>query len=305
MNENLNLAEILKDCPKGMELDCLLFENPVKYEGLTKSETYQITIKTLSGEFFYITNKGYLYDRADSKCIIFPKGKTTWEGFVPPCDFKDGDVIYVETKTSRWVSIFKEDTENKIVTYADCNLDTRRLCGTNDFEGVLCLKRIIREIRPATEEEKEKLFKAIKEHGYTWNAVTKTLEKLVEPKFKAGDKIQQKNQHEVCLVSEVCDNHYLLDEKDIALPFFAQDDWELAPDKFDITTLKPFDRVLVRSTLTEKWHIDFFEKIDNVKPIYDTIGMSSGHCIPYNDETKHLLGRVEMEPEFYQVDEYE
>ena len=27
MNENLNLVEILKDCPKGMELDCTMFDN--------------------------------------------------------------------------------------------------------------------------------------------------------------------------------------------------------------------------------------------------------------------------------------
>jgi hypothetical protein len=25
----INVAEILKDCPKGMELDCALFNNPV------------------------------------------------------------------------------------------------------------------------------------------------------------------------------------------------------------------------------------------------------------------------------------
>jgi hypothetical protein len=36
-------------------------------------------------------------------------------------------------------------------------------------------------IRFATEEEKQKLFDAIKENGYKWNAKTKTLEKLPEP----------------------------------------------------------------------------------------------------------------------------
>lgn len=27
MNENLNLVEILKDCPKGMELDCTVYND--------------------------------------------------------------------------------------------------------------------------------------------------------------------------------------------------------------------------------------------------------------------------------------
>lgn len=69
-------------------------------------------------------------------------------------------------------------------------------------------------------------------------------------------------------------------------------------------TLKPFDQVLVRNVLTDKWCIGFFEKIDTEEPKYDTAYSSYHHCIPYNDETKHLLGKAEMEPEYYQVDEY-
>ena len=40
MNEKVDIAEHLKDCPDGMELDCTMFEKPVKYVGLTKSGTY-------------------------------------------------------------------------------------------------------------------------------------------------------------------------------------------------------------------------------------------------------------------------
>ena len=69
--------------------------------------------------------------------------------------------------------------------------------------------------------------------------------------------------------------------------------------------MKPFDKVLVRDTLTNKWHIDLFEKIDTADPKYDTISSSYYYCIPYNDETKHLVGKTDIEPEFYQVDEYD
>ena len=39
-------------------------------------------------------------------------------------------------------------------------------------------------------KEKQKLFDIIKENGYKWNPETKTLEKMIIPKFKVGDKIQ-------------------------------------------------------------------------------------------------------------------
>lgn len=253
MNEKLNLGEILKDCPKGMELDCTTYEG-VTLIHASDGNAYPIKIKTPDGQVS-LDKYGRYSRNKYAKCVIFPKGKNTWEGFVPPCKFNDGDVIYVKTWSNQWVSIFKEDTEKKIVTYADYNLDTRRFCGINDFSGVLCYKRAIRETLLATEEEKEKLFQAIKDNGYKWNAVTKTLEKLEVPKF-------------------------------------------------DPATLKPFDRVLVRNVLTDKWRIGIFEKIDTEEPKYDTVCSSYRHCIPYNDETKHLLGKAEMEPEYYRVDEY-
>lgn len=302
MNENLNLAEILKDFPKGTKLWSPLC-GECELESIEKGNKFLIRVKSFPDwNVLRFLSDGRYFNNG-GECLLFPsRGQRDWSKFQRP--YKDGDVIYVSTRRNSWVSIFKEETEYQIFSYTDLNLDNNNFYCANKEAMALCLHKAILEKRFATEEEKEKLFQAIKDNGYKWNAVTKTLEKLVEPKFKVGDKIQQKNQHEVCLVSEVCDNHYLLDEKDIALPFFAQDDWELAPDKFDITTLKHFDRVLVRDVLTDKWRIGFFEKIDTEEPKYDTAYSSYRHCIPYNDETKHLLGKAEMEPEYYQVDEY-
>lgn len=45
MKNRINVAELLKECPQDMELDCVMFEKPVKYMGLTNSGTY-IKIKT-------------------------------------------------------------------------------------------------------------------------------------------------------------------------------------------------------------------------------------------------------------------
>ena len=72
-------------------------------------------------------------------------------------------------------------------------------------------------------------------------------------------------------------------------------------EKFDINTLHPFDRVLVRDFLNEDWMADFFERIDENDVHYNATCVTSHweQCIPYNDETKHLLGTREDCPEYY------
>ena len=154
----------------------------------------------------------------------------------------------------------------------------------------------------ATDEEKQKLFDIIKANGYKWNAETKTLEKLIKPKFKVGDKIREKNKHEVFLVSEVCDNHYHLDEKDISLPFLMQDDWELVPSKFDISTFKPFDKVLIRNSNKGYWRGQFYMAYGrNEDYPFECTYNCWMQCIPYNDDTKHLVGTTDDCDEFYKT----
>ena len=72
-------------------------------------------------------------------------------------------------------------------------------------------------------------------------------------------------------------------------------------DKFDPNTLKPFDKVLVRDYITDDWQCDIFSYLidgDNVYK-YVTIGSMVKCCIPYNDETKHLVGTNDEAPEYY------
>ena len=54
-------------------------------------------------------------------------------------------------------------------------------------------------------------------------------------------------------------------------------------------TPKPFDKVVVRCGETDKWSIDFFSyKVSNG---YICTGDAwFGYCLPYNEETAHLLG---------------
>ena len=89
-------------------------------------------------------------------------------------------------------------------------------------------------------------------------------------------------------------------------PSKDQRDWSkfTAPwykkDKFDPKTLQAFDRVLVRDDESCKWRIDFYShKSDNMTYPYRCIGKAYTYCIPYNDETKHLVETTDEAPEYY------
>lgn len=69
--------------------------------------------------------------------------------------------------------------------------------------------------------------------------------------------------------------------------------------KFDPNTLQPFDKVLVRDYKDSVWYARFFEREEKVYKT--TSGASWKYCIPYNDETKHLLGTTDEAPEFYKT----
>ena len=185
MENKINIAELLKDCPKGMELDCVIFNDVTLYRIDTSSENeYPIRIETKNGNFLDLTKYGTYSNVEESKCVIFPKGKTTWKGFIPPCKFKDGDVLAEDS----CIFIIQKigDNCNAAKTYCTLHND-----GYFDDGSILYFD--IDSTKLATEEEKEKLFQAIKDNGYHWNEETKTLDKLViKPKFKDGDVIVDK-----------------------------------------------------------------------------------------------------------------
>lgn len=70
-------------------------------------------------------------------------------------------------------------------------------------------------------------------------------------------------------------------------------------EKFDPKTLKPFDKVIVRNG--EEWQCDFFSHMSGGE-IFNKRCIGFGDktiVIPYNNETKHLVGTKEEAPEYY------
>ena len=514
--EKINIAELLKYSPKGMELDCTMYDN-VTLISVLDGLAYPIKIETPDG--MVLLNEYGCYSRNEhAKCIIFPKGKTTWEGFVTPCNFKDGDFLtYHSTvgttifihrnkkdertyKTSFYVGVngrgkllvydkytsialngnaetclaTEEEKEKLLQAIKDngyvWNAETKTLekmavphttkkfyirigeipsdeksavyrgdsvvgyedgvsvydCVETDglyrivmplplkegqgmtYEGMIqeitqcryeienprnvylvsgtevgkghdneplikdvkiledltaqfntkpgntektivktefregdivfsgvSLISILKKIKPskllhsyvstdnngklyineegwtsqnmrhATEEEKQKLFKVINNNGYKWNPVTKTLDRLFETKFKVGDKIKRKDRDKCFLyeISNVYDDSYGLVGFSWVLYMKYQDDYELVPEKFDIKTLKPFDKVLVRNRYKESWiAANFSHYIMDTKEDYPYFASASSFkkCIPY-EGNEHLLGKTDDCDIYYKI----
>lgn len=56
---------------------------------------------------------------------------------------------------------------------------------------------------------------------------------------------------------------------------------------------KPFDKVLVRQSETCKWEASFFSNITDEVHRYRCCGMNYMFCIPYDENTAHLIGTTD------------
>lgn len=262
MKDKINIAELLKDCPKGMALYSPIFGD-VYLDKVRPHLAIVVTTDKEQGDF----KKEFLYDGRygmNGECMLFPsKDKTTWEGFQRP--FKDGDILHVDCtdefddKRHEYIFIFNEIYNCNVYSYCYYYVHN------HFYSKASCLSDNKYPIRFAAEEEKQKLFEAIKENGYKWNAETKTLKRL--PKFKVGD------------------------------------NYELVPNKFDITTLKSFEsKVLVRDYDNRIWIPTFWGKYleDDSNCRYLTTNGCYKYCIPYAGN-EHLLGEADDCDEFYKT----
>jgi hypothetical protein len=287
-----------------MELDCTLFENTsVYFHKVITDVNYPIEIQveypSKELEAFFVNKYGAIYDKPMAKCVIFPKGKTTWEGFVPPTKFKDGDIVATNDSDFIGITTGVEDDEY-LQVYCVINYNNKLTIYTDKKDSWLF-------DRLATEEEKEKLFNKIQEHGYRWNVETKTLEKLVETKFKVGDKIRcERNHSYIYTITGIREeeNKYECGVT-FVLKFSEQDNWELVPEKFDISTLVPFEtKVLVRDHNHLVWIPAIYGYyVNNSITDYPYCIVGGGcyrYLIPY-ENNEHLLGTKKDCDDFYKT----
>ena len=130
------------------------------------------------------------------------------------------------------------------------------------------------------------------------------------------DKIKKESEYSIVIITKHGNNSDIksdgryygeYDDGECTLfPSKDQRDWNkfTAPwykkDKFDPKTLKPFDRVLGRDRIGRTWKCNLFSYITENEPYpYECVENCYEHCIPYNDDTKHLVGTTDEPPEYY------
>ena len=90
----------------------------------------------------------------------------------------------------------------------------------------------------------------------------------------------------------------------LLFPSNKQRDWsKFKPKhpKFNPKTLKPFNKVLARKDRDCIWVCEIFSHISDY--IYGGVYFCGSdiykYCIPYNDDTKYLIGKDDEAPEYY------
>ena len=299
MENKINIAELLKDCPKGTKL-----YSPLCGECRVIKVYNYLGFDVINGtdDVFNFSYDGR-YNLMGECCIFPSKDQRDWSKFELPYEFKDGDIVTWGDRRSSLVACIYKERKNTISFNHHIALYKGGL-------GIIVNGEIILtndKLSLATEEEKQKLFDAIKSHGYNWNAETKTLQKLVEPKFKVGDKIQSVISSSYYTVVDIKNDLYFIksdtEKSPYQVSFSNEINYELVPSKFDINTLKPFDKVLVRHNKDNKWCCSFFSHIDkdlhsHCYKFVTTAGKSYPHCIPYEGNQK-LRGTTNDCDDFY------
>lgn len=292
MEKKINIAELLKDCPKGMKLYSPLCGECKLYD----VNDYNIRIEASNKDTLICLYHDGRYC-ANGEIMLFPKGKTTWEGFQRP--FKDGDVVVAEDDESFQLFLLKHLTHSE----DDNSYDGYCYFGWDFQRNELFEKGNWGFNRLATEEEKQKLLQAIKDNGYKWDSETKTLEKI-KPNFKVGDKIKRKDVDDIYTdeITTVEQTIYTFRSGGFQSIEYIDKNYELIPNKFDITTLKPLEsKVLVRDCVDGMWKPTFWGKyLENSIYSYLTANGCYKQCIPY-EGNEHLLGTSNNCDDFYKI----
>ena len=129
----------------------------------------------------------------------------------------------------------------------------------------------------------------------------------IKPKFKIGDRIKKDKDLISGVITNISDDgSYKVEYQGGGVSYVypaCQDAWELVPNKFDITALIPFEKVLVRHNKDNKWCGSFFSHIDgdfhsHCYKFVTIAGKSYPMCIPY-EGNEHLLGTTDDCDEYY------
>lgn len=186
----MNIAEILKHCPRGTKLYSAVHGEVtlrrVYNEGSYPYPIYINIINSTKHESF--TKEGKIYE-GKGECVLFPsKNQKNWNNFRIPV--KKGDIMMHIDGSCPFIA-----SGETITSYpkAVCGISGGFMMGD---DNIWTSKFYI----PASKEVVRELFNKMEKAGYRWNTETlelEKIEKIEKVKFKPFDKVLVRNVEQV------------------------------------------------------------------------------------------------------------
>lgn len=322
MEEKINIAEILKDKPQGTKLYSPIF-GKLRYEDLVPD----------LGEFTVVTSDNTLakhsfrsdsrYNRHGEPLMLLPsKEMRDWHKFA----WKKGDLL---VNSCGLQCIFKEWASDDYTKFNGCYSNSRdgyedvSNAGTANFVkldnniaygyvreierklgGILNLETL--EIEKPQPEFKDGDIVCISGMGYLAYGIVKSIDnssKKLEY-YVLNDmstlKLEDWLSFEDKQIQPITETQQIILFEALAKENKAWDAEKKAiEDLKPKVEFKPFDKVLCRNSKDDTWEADFFARLTRKEIDYTQsdkylcVGDLWMYCIPYNEETAHLLGTTD------------
>ena len=316
MGKELNIAAILKDKPQNTRLWSPIFGD-VYLKDITDVNNNMIRI-THHGVDNIFMNNGKVW--ADGDVCLFPsRWMHDWQKFA----WKKGDVLVnsrgLKILFDRWAddnyyTSFYAKTINLVEdAFLDTNLHTLASekeaksfikCIEEKFGGKINLETL--EIEKQHKFKDGDILYVKTKLGSEYIMINKLSEEVKTAFYVAcnlsSKKIYWNQIHSVCRDEEIGILRQVTDyEKSQLFEALAKKGKVWDSEKKQIVDLKPkwitpkpFDRVITRNAYDNIWTANIFSHMDSYGN-YVTIGCvgSYPYCLPYNEETAHLLGTTD------------
>lgn len=323
METKLNIAEILKNKPKGTKLYSSVYGD-VKLELITEEDSKYSVITMVNAvcgiEYISFTENGLHYEGyPGAELALFPSSKMRdWSKFA----WKKGDILVNRDKNIHL--IFEKFIDDTYTIFAG------KHCYEKDYRNEYNYERRFDSFKTEyftleTGDAAQKYLKTIEEKlDGKLNRETLGVEKI-QPEFKDGDIVCISGMGYLAYgIVKSIDNsskkleYYVLND----MSTLKTDDWLSFEDKqiqpitetqqiilFDVLAkegkawdadkkqivdlkpkveLKPFDKVLVRYSKSDKWQANLYG-YKSSDGLYYCVYASWNYCIPY-EGNEHLLG---------------
>ena len=275
MNEHFDLTEILKDCPEGTKFYSTIFGD-VEFMCIANIGSCSIVLKARDEYKVCVDSEGKYLGIYNGECILFPsREQRSWSKFTAPWYKKEKLVELKESddeKIRRWIiDDIRYNMNNEPLNNSEYKKKAEKAIAWLENQGEQNLP-----------SANERAWLYLVSDVLTW-------------KDGIGQYLDDPRVQE--LAKRLCSEY----SQKLYIPSVLSNSSNTAKNerKFDPKTLQPFDRVL--ASVNETWRCDLFShhaKGDYKISILIGLGRND-KVIPYNEETKHLVGTTEESPEFY------